>query len=140
MDPQVRLLRQAACDRILAEAHAGANLKRPELENLLTKFCDGDTVVVKLDLSTRSLDDLLSIVSEMGSRGVQIRSLQDPLIDATRPNEKLVFGIFDAQDEDERDLIRTRTIEGLAAARPRGKRLDRREALNRKEKEKVVFL
>lgn len=140
-DSQVRLLRQAGCDRILVEAHSGANRKRPELEKLLTELSKGDTVVVvKLDRLSRSLRDLLSIVREIEGKGAHMRSLQDPLLDTTSPNGKLIFGIFAALAEYERDLIRARTIEGLAAARARGKRLGRREALNRKQKKSLVQL
>ena len=140
-DPQIELLRQAGCDDVLVEIQSGANRKRPQLEKLLTMLREGDTVVIiKLDRLSRSLHDLLSIAREIESKGAQMRSLQDPLIDTTSPNGKLIFGIFAVLAEYERDLIRARTIEGLAAARERGQRLGRQEALNKEQKESLVML
>lgn len=140
-DPQIELLQKEGCDEILVETQSGANRRRPQLERLLTMLREGDTVVVvKLDRLSRSLHDLLSITREIESKGAQMRSLQDPLIDTTSPNGKLIFGIFAVLAEYERDLIRSRTIEGLAAARERGKRLGRQEALNQEQKENLVTL
>ncbi|MCY3626125.1 MAG: recombinase family protein [Gammaproteobacteria bacterium] len=110
-------MRQAGGDEILVETGFGANRTRPELEQLLQSVQAGDTVVlVKLDRLARSLTDLLSIVKEIESKGAQLRSLQDPLIDTTTPNSKLIFGIFAVLAEYERELIRRRTLDGLAAA------------------------
>ena len=85
----------------------------------------------------RALTDLLSIVKEIESKGAQLRSLHDPLIDTTTPNGKLIFGIFAFLAEYERELIRSRTLDGLAAARARGKHLGRKEALNQEQKESL---
>ena len=62
------------------------------------------------------------------------------MIDTTSPNGKLIFGIFAVIAEYERDIIRARTLEGLSAARARGQRLGRQEALNQKQKDKVLKL
>ena len=116
-DPWLELLRQAGGDEILVETGFGANRTRPELEQLLQSVQAGDTVVlVKLDRLARSLTDVLSIVKEIESKGAQLRSLQDPLIDTTTPNSKLIFGIFAVLAEYERELIRRRTLDGLDAA------------------------
>ena len=97
-------------------------------------------IVVKLDRLSRSLQDLLAIVNDIETQGAQIRSLQDPLIDTTTANGKLIFGIFTVLAEYERELIRSRTIEGLAAARARGKKLGRQEALKQEQKDNLVTL
>jgi len=77
---------------------------------------DGDNVVVvKLARLSRSLTDLLSIVKEIESKGAQLCSLKDPLIDTTTPNGKLIFRIFVVLAEYERELIRRRTLDRLAA-------------------------
>ena len=86
------------------------------------------------------MQDLLSIAREIEEKGAHLRSLQDPLIDTTSPNGKLVFGIFAVLTEYERNIIRVRTLDGLASARARGQRLGRQEALNQKQKDRVIKL
>ena len=140
-DSLIELFRIAGCDESFIEVQAGTHGKRPQLEKLLAVLGEGDTVlVVKLDHFARSLHDLLSIAREIEKNGAHLRSLQDPLIDTTSPNGKLIFGIFAVLAECDRDLIRARTLEGLAAARARGKRLGRREALNQEQKEYLITL
>ncbi|MXZ56763.1 MAG: recombinase family protein [Gammaproteobacteria bacterium] len=140
-DSQIELLNEAGCDETFIEVQSGAHRKRPQLEKLLAMLGEGDTfLVVKLDRLSRSLHDLLSIAQEIEKKGAHLRSLQDPLIDTTSPNGKLIFGIFAVLAEYERDLIRARTLDGLAAARARGKILGRREALNQEQKDLLIEL
>ena len=81
----------------------------------------GDTLVLwKLDRLGRSLRHLVDTVTSLADRGVGFRSLQEA-IDTTTPGGKLVFHVFAALAEFERDLIRERTTAGLAAARARGR-------------------
>ncbi|MCY3540746.1 MAG: recombinase family protein [Gammaproteobacteria bacterium] len=140
-DSQIGLLNSAECDETFVEVQSGATRKRPELDKLLAKLREGDTIlVVKLDRLSRSLQDLLSITREIEEKGAHLRSLQDPLIDTTSPNGKLIFGIFAVIAEYEKDIIRVRTLDGLAAARARGQRLGRQEALNQQQKDEVIKL
>jgi hypothetical protein len=93
----------------------------PTLEQLLDQLRPGDTLVVwKLDRLGRSLRHLVDTVTGLADRGVGFRSLQEA-IDTTTPGGKLVFHVFAALAEFERDLIRERTSAGLAAARARGR-------------------
>lgn len=140
-DSQIQLLLDKGCDATFVEVQSGAKRTRPELDKLLGMLREGDTIlVVKLDRLSRSLHDLLSIAREIEKKGAHLRSIQDPLIDTTSPNGKLIFGIFAVLAEYERDLIRARTLDGLAAARARGKTLGRREALNHKQKDQLIEL
>ena len=140
-DSQIDLLHREGCDETFVEVQSGANRKRPELDKLLAKLREGDTLlVVKLDRLSRSLHDLLSIAGVIEKKGAHLRSLHDPLIDTTSPNGKLLFGLFAVLAEYERDLIRARTLDGLAAARARGKNLGRKEALNQEQKESLIAL
>ena len=140
-EAQLELLQGAGCDETFIEVQSGANRHRPQLEKLLTGLREGDTlVVVKLDRLSRSLQDLLAIAQKIEKQGAHLRSLQDPLIDTTNPNGKLIFGMFAVLAEYERDLIRARTLEGLAAARARGQRLGRQEALNQEQKDNLITL
>jgi len=106
---------------VYTETASGARSDRPVLEQLLDQLRPGDTLVVwKLDRLGRSLRHLVDTVTGLAERGVGFRSLQEA-IDTTTPGGKLVFHVFAALAEFERDLIRERTNAGLAAARARGR-------------------
>jgi DNA invertase Pin-like site-specific DNA recombinase len=93
---------------------------RPELGRLLTVLRPGDTLVVwRLDRLGRSTAHLLAVVSELGERGVGFASLTEA-IDTATPAGRLMFGVLASLAAFERDLIRERTMAGLAAARARG--------------------
>ena len=83
----------------------------------------------RLDRLARSLRDLIEIVHQLEERGVALRSLHES-IDTTSPGGRLVFHVFGALAEFERDLIRERTTMGLAAARARGRKGGRPPALD----------
>ena len=118
---QVDALQRAGCYRVFTETASGARTNRPTLEQLLDQLRPGDTLVVwKLDRLGRSLRHLVDTITELAQRGVGFRSLQEP-IDTTTPGGKLVYHVFAALAEFERDLIRERAAAGLAAARPRGR-------------------
>jgi DNA invertase Pin-like site-specific DNA recombinase len=97
---------------------------RPGLDQCLKALRDGDTLIVwKLDRLGRDLRHLVNVVHELTAKGVGFKVLtgQGATIDTTTPSGKLVFGIFAALAEFERELIRERTLAGLAAARSRGR-------------------
>jgi DNA invertase Pin-like site-specific DNA recombinase len=117
---QVDALERAGCYRVFTETASGACRDRPVLEQLLDQLRPGDTLAVwKLDRLGRSLRHLVDTITDLADRGVGFRSLQEA-IDTTTPGGKLVFHVFAALAEFERDLIRERTVAGLAAARARG--------------------
>ena len=106
---------------MFTETASGARADRPTLAQLLDQLRPGDTLVVwKLDRLGRSLRHLVDTVTGLAERGIGFRSLQEA-IDTTTPGGKLVFHVFAALAEFERDLIRERTAAGLAAARARGR-------------------
>jgi len=114
-------LSAAGCERIFADKSSGKLEHRPALDALLDQLRPGDTVVVwRLDRLGRSLRHLLEVVSELERRGVAFQSLTE-VIDTSTPGGKLVFHLFGALAEFERELIRERTMAGLAAARARGR-------------------
>jgi DNA invertase Pin-like site-specific DNA recombinase len=124
LDLQVDALIAAGCYRVFTDKATGAAdalAARPELDRVLDQLRPGDTLVVwKLDRLGRSLRHLVDTVTALADRGVGFRSLQEA-IDTTTAGGKLVFHIFAALAEFERDLIRERTHAGLAAARARGR-------------------
>ncbi|WP_425580842.1 recombinase family protein [Terrabacter lapilli] len=110
-------LETAGCRRIFTDKASGKIEHRPALDQLRP----GDTVVVwRLDRLGRSLRHLIDTVQELEGRGVAFRSLTES-IDTSTPGGKLIFHVFGALAEFERDLIRERTLAGLAAARARGR-------------------
>jgi DNA invertase Pin-like site-specific DNA recombinase len=118
---QVDALTAAGCYRVFTETASGARPDRPTLTQLLDQLRPGDTLVVwKLDRLGRSLRHLVDTITGLADRGIGFRSLQEA-IDTTTPGGKLVFHVFAALAEFERDLIRERTNAGLAAARARGR-------------------
>lgn len=126
-------LRKAQCDRIFEETASGANRERPELKAALDYMRKGDTLVVwKLDRLARSLKQLIETVESLESRGIGFRSLTEA-IDTTTAGGRLVFQIFGALAEFERQIIRERTRAGLDAARSRGRRPGRKPALTPKD-------
>jgi DNA invertase Pin-like site-specific DNA recombinase len=114
-------LTKAGVDQIFTDTASGAKTSRPALDELLSKLRPGDTVVVwRLDRLGRSLRHLIDVFSDLESKGVAIRSLTESL-DTSTPGGRLIFHVFGALAEFERDLIRERTNAGLVAARARGR-------------------
>lgn len=121
LDRQRDQLRQDGCERIYEEKVSGARNDRPELGRMLDALRAGDVVVVaELSRLSRSVRDLFSIVGQIHEAGAEIKSLKEPWLDTTTPQGRLLFTFFSGISEFERELIRQRTIEGLAAARARG--------------------
>lgn len=112
-------------DALYEDRASGKKDDRPELAACLKAMRHGDTLVVwKLDRLGRDLRHLVNIVHDLTERGIGLKVLtgQGAAIDTTNPSGKLVFGIFAALAEFERELISERTIAGLASARARGRK------------------
>jgi len=121
LDLQCDALTKAGCDRIFEETASGAKADRLLLKEALAYARPGDTLVVwRLDRLGRSLKHLIETVADLATRGIGFKSLTEQ-IDTTTPGGKLIFHVFGALAEFERDLIRERTNAGLAAARARGR-------------------
>lgn len=137
LDLQIDDLKKAGCSEILEEKISGATKQRPVLDKLLDKLREGDTLVVwKLDRLSRSLKDLIDLMTALQERKVGFVSLNDS-IDTTTPHGRLVFNLFASLAEFERDLIRQRTKAGLEAARARGRQGGRPKGLSKEAKNKV---
>jgi len=130
---QLDALQQAGCGKIFQDKASGAKAQRPGLQEAQEYLREGDTLVVwRLDRLGRSLKDLIETVQRLEERGVGFQSLQEA-IDTTTSGGKLVFHIFGALAEFERNLIRERTYAGLQAARARGRKGGRPKALDKKK-------
>jgi len=128
---QIDALNQAGCEQIYQEKVSGSQADRPELTRLLEMIRVGDTLVIwKLDRLGRSLAHLIGLVSDLETRQIGLLSLNDP-VDTTTPQGRLVFRIFASLAEFEREVIRERTMAGLASARRQGQRLGRPKGLSK---------
>ena len=108
---------------VIYEDHAsGKSADRPELQHCLKALREGDTLIVwRLDRLGRNLQDLIRIVTDLEAKGVTFKSLKES-IDTRGPAGKLVFHLFAALAQFERELVRERTLAGLEAARSRGRK------------------
>lgn len=137
LEAQLDALDVAGAERIWSEKISGSRKDRPELERLLDQLRPGDVVVVtKYDRLSRSLVDLLEIVTRVGDRGAGFRSLAED-IDTTTPAGRLVFHVFASIAQFERERISERTKEGLASARKRGRIGGRPPALSQERRAEV---
>lgn len=114
-------LAAARCTRVFEDRASGAKAERPGLAQALAYVRSGDVLVVwKLDRLGRSLSHLIDTVRTLEAHGVGLRSLTEQ-IDTTTPGGRLIFHVFGALGQFERDLIRERTRAGLTAAAARGR-------------------
>jgi len=136
LDLQRDALIEAGVSRkqIYEDRASGKRDDRPNLEACLKALREGDVLVVwKLDRLGRDLRHLVNTVQDLADRGIGFKVLagQGADIDTTTAGGKLIFGIFAALAEFERELIRERTRAGLAAARARGRIGGRKFALTK---------
>jgi DNA invertase Pin-like site-specific DNA recombinase len=137
---QTDALKKAGCDKVFNDKVSGAGSERPGLKAALDYVRKGDTLLVwRLDRLGRSLKDLIQIVRRLEKRGVGFRSLQES-IDTTTSGGRLIFHVFGALAEFERNLIRERTRAGLKAARARGRKGGRPRKLGGKKAELAYTL
>lgn len=140
LDAQVDALKEAGAERIFADKISGSKRKRPELDKMLELLRRGDIVLVtKYDRLARSLTDLLDIVAQIEAAEAGFRSLAED-IDTTTPAGRLIFHVFASIAQFERERIRERTMEGLEAARKKGRIGGRPPALSKDQKAEVLRL
>lgn len=122
LDRQIDALQKAGCERIFNEKMTGTRSSRPELQMMLMTIREGDTLVVEsFSRLSRSTKDLLDMVERLTKAGVQLISLKEDLNTNTATG-KLMLTMLSALSQFERDLIAERTIDGLKAARARGRK------------------
>lgn len=118
---------------IHTDVTGGANFERPGLDRALDRLREGDALVVwRLDRLGRSLKDLIETVNELAERGIGFKSLTEA-IDTTTSGGRLIFHIFGALAEFEREIIRERTMAGLNTARARGRYGGRPRAMDERK-------
>jgi len=121
LDRQLDNLKAAGCERIFNEKMTGTKSDRPELKTMLLTLRSGDILVIdSFSRLSRSTKDLLDLVDKLTDMGVHLISLKENL-DTTTATGKLMLTMLSALSQFERDLIAERTIDGLKAARARGR-------------------
>ena len=130
LDLQRDALEKADCERVFTDTISGSKAERPGLDQALHFVRSGDTLVVwRLDRLGRSLQHLIETVGALQERNIGFRSITES-IDTTSSGGKLIFHVFGALAEFERELIRERTRAGLDAARARGRKGGRPRSLD----------
>jgi DNA invertase Pin-like site-specific DNA recombinase len=121
-DSQVDELTAYGVDKLFIDKGvSGKHAERPELAKALAYLRDGDVfVITRMSRAMRSLKDMIALAEDLRDRGIGLKVLKQD-IDTTTPSGRLVFHIFAALDEFQRELIVEGTNEGLAAARARGR-------------------
>lgn len=140
LDLQRDALKAAGCTRVIEDTASGGKKDRTGLERVREQLRAGDVLVVwRLDRLGRSLKHLIELMGELEGEGIGFQSITEA-IDTTTPGGKLVFHIFGALAEFERNLIRERTKAGLEAARARGRKGGRKKKLDQKKRALAVEL
>ena len=121
LDRQLDALRKYGIDKLFCEKMSGTKKNRPELDKMLAELSDGDTVVIeslsRLGRSTRNLTELME---QFNAKNIRLVSLKET-IDTTSPTGRLLYTILASLAAFERDALVERTVEGLKAARARGR-------------------
>jgi DNA invertase Pin-like site-specific DNA recombinase len=140
LDLQTDALTKAACEKIYHDKISGAKAERPGLAKVLEISRSGDTLVIwRLDRLGRSLKDLIQIAETLKERSIGLKSLEEG-IDTTTSTGQLMFHLFGALAEFEKNLINERSKAGLNAARARGKLGGRPKALDRNQQQLAIKL
>jgi len=140
LDLQRDALKRAGCEKIIEDTASGGKVLRSGLERVRELLRPGYVLSVwRLDRLGLSLKHLIDLMAELEGQGIGFQSVTES-IDTTTPGGKLVFHIFGALAEFERDLIRDRTHAGLEAARARGRKGGRRKKLGEKQRAVAVDL
>lgn len=140
LDLQLDALQRVGCERVFTDKLSGSRLDRSGLSDAMSHLRAGDTLVVwKLDRLGRTVRQLVTMVADLQTAGIQFRSVTDG-IDTSTSAGRFFFHVMAALAEMERDLVRERTRAGLAAAAARGRLGGRRRKLGPKQLEHARFL
>jgi len=132
---QRETLTAAGCERIFEERVSGKDtIERTELQSLLKFAKAGDVIIVaKLDRLARSTIDMLTIITDLGKRGVKFQSLAEPWANTDTPAAELMLTLMAGVAQFERGRIRERQIEGIQRARAAGKYKGRKRKVTERD-------
>ena len=131
LDLQMDKLKEYGCEKIFTDNISGAKSKRPGLDSVIEFARSGDTVVVwRLDRLGRNMQDLINLVNELNKRGISFYSIEENItMNKSSSTGQLLFHLFAAFAEFERNLILERSTAGRVSARARGRYGGRPEKL-----------
>jgi DNA invertase Pin-like site-specific DNA recombinase len=139
LDLQKDALRRAGCKKIIEDVASGKAENRPGLDHARELLREGDVLIVwRLDRLGRSLKHLIELMTELEKQKIGFQSLQESI--DTTSGGKLIFHMFGALAEFERNLIRERTKAGLDAARTRGRKGGRPKKLSTHQRALAIDL
>lgn len=139
LDLQTDALKQAGCEKTYEDTASGAKTERKGLQEALDQLRAGDVLVVwRLDRLGRTLKQLIELINDLNDKGIGFKSITEN-IDTTTSGGKLVFHIFGALAEFEREVIKERTNAGLQAARARGRLGGRPKAITDPKKLALLY-
>ena len=123
LDLQIDALTQYGCGKIFHDKMSGSKKQRPGLEEALQYARQGDTIVVwRLDRLGRNMQDLIDLVNNLNDLSIGFHSIQENLtMDRSNATGQLMFHLFAAFAEFERNLIQERSVAGRVAAKARGR-------------------
>ena len=122
LDRQVDALKEIGCERIFEDKASGSNSQRKGLDDCLNYLRKGDVLVVlDLDRLGRLASDLIKLIDELAEKDIGFKAINSPM-DTTTPAGRAFLQIQAAFAEMERNIIRQRVKEGIAAARARGRK------------------
>ncbi|HDE6879212.1 recombinase family protein [Staphylococcus epidermidis] len=135
LDLQMDKLKEYGCEKVFTDNISGAKSKRPGLDSVIEFARNGDTVVVwRLDRLGRNMQDLINLVNELNKRGISFYSIEENIImNKSSSTGQLIFHLFAAFAEFERNLILERSTAGRISARARGRYGGRPEKLTKKD-------
>lgn len=140
LDRQIDNLKACGCERIYTEKMTGTKADRPEFRLMLETLRPGDVLVTdSFSRLSRSTKDLLDLVENLNNTGVHLVSLKENL-DTTTATGKMMLTMLSALSQFERDLIAERTVDGLKAARARGRKGGRPSVGNDKIKAQALSM
>ncbi|MBW1615588.1 MAG: recombinase family protein [Deltaproteobacteria bacterium] len=139
LNPQIDALKSAGCEKIFTDVASGAKTERPGLKQAL-EFCRSDDILIvwKLDRMGRSMSHLIKTIQMLEQKQTGFQSLTEK-IDTTTAGGRLIFHVFGALAEFERELIRERVKAGLKSARSRGRK-GGRPSLSKQTKNMIATL
>lgn len=140
LDRQLDNLKAAGCERIFNEKMTGTKSDRPELRTMMMTLRAGDVLVIdSFSRLSRSTKDLLDLVEKLTAMDVHLVSLKENL-DTTTATGKLMLTMLSALSQFERDLIAERTVDGLKAARARGRQGGRPRVGTEKDRQQAIAM
>ncbi|MEP1035520.1 recombinase family protein [Ekhidna sp.] len=123
LDLQIDALKKAGCSEVFSEKASGRKESRPQLDSLISKLREGDTLVVySLDRLGRTSKQLINLLSDFKEKGIQFKSLQEGIFDTSSAMGEAIFQIIAILKAMEVQVLSERTKAGLDAARARGRK------------------